>query len=59
MNGKKKFFYSRNLNRPQEFKGQECEEMLMGYSPPPEKVYEKEFSNKYRGEVMINIYQIK
>lgn len=57
--GKKKFFYSRNLNRPQEFKGQECEEMLMGYSPPPEKVYEKEFSNKYRGEVMINIYQIK
>jgi len=57
--GKKKFFYSRNLNRPQEFKGQECEEMLMGYSPPPEKVYEKEFSNKYRGEVMVNIYQIK
>jgi hypothetical protein len=57
--GKKKFFYSRNLNRPQEFKGQECEEMLTGYSPPPEKVYEKEFSNKYRGEVMVNIYQIK
>lgn len=57
--GKKKFFYSRNLNRPQEFKGQECEEMLMGYSPPPEKVYEKEFSNKYRGEVTVNIYQIK
>jgi hypothetical protein len=57
--GKKKFFYSRNLNRPQEFKGQECEEMLMGYSPPPEKVYEKEFSNKYRGEVMVNIYQLK
>lgn len=57
--GKKKFFYSRNLNRPQEFKGQECEEMLMGYCPPPEKVYEKEFSNKYRGEVMVNIYQLK
>jgi len=57
--GKKKFFYSRNLNRPQEFKGQECEEMLMGYSPQPEKVYEKEFSNKYRGEVMVNIYQLK
>ena len=57
--GKKKFFYSRNLSRPQEFKGQECEEMLMGYSPPPEKVYEKEFSNKYRGKVMVNIYQIK
>lgn len=57
--GKKKFFYSRNLNRPQEFKGQECETMLADYSPPPEKVYEKEFSNKYRGEVMVNIYQIK
>jgi len=57
--GKKKFFYSRNLNRPQEFKGQECEEMLMGYSPPLEKVYEKESSNKYRGEVTVNIYQIK
>jgi len=57
--GKKKFFYSRNLNRPQEFKGQECEEMLMGYCPPPEKVYEKEFGNKYRGEVMVNIYQLK
>jgi len=57
--GKKKFFYSRNLNRPQEFKGQECEEMLMGYCPPPEKVYEKEFSNKYRGEVMVNIYRLK
>lgn len=57
--GKKKFFYSRNLNRPQEFKGQECQEMLMSYSPPPEKVYEKKFSNKYRGEVMVNIYKIK
>jgi len=56
--GKKKFFYSRNLNRPQEFKGQECETMLSDYSPPPEKVYEKEFKNKYRGEVTVNIYQL-
>jgi len=57
--GKKKFFYSRNLNRPQEFKGKESETIMANYFPLPEKVYEKEFSNKYRGEVMVNIYQIK
>jgi hypothetical protein len=56
--GKKKFFYSRNLNRPQEFKGQEGETVMADYTPPPEKVYEKEFNNKYRGEVTVNIYQI-
>jgi len=57
--GKKKFFYSRNLNRPKEFKGSDGEEVMANYFPPPEKVYEKEFSNKYRGEVMVNIYQLK
>jgi hypothetical protein len=57
--GKKKFFYSRNLNRPQEFKGKDSETIMANYSPPPEKVYEKEFDNKYRGEVMVNIYQLK
>jgi hypothetical protein len=57
--GKKKFFYSRNLNRPQEFRGKDGETMMANYSPPPEKVYEKEFNNKYRGEVMVNIYQLK
>jgi len=57
--GKKKFFYSRNLNRPQEFKGQEGETIMADYTPPPEKVYEKKFNNKYRGEVIVNIYQIK
>ena len=56
--GKKKFFYSRNLNRPQEFKGQECEEVLADYSPQPEKVYEKEFKSKYRGEISVNIYKL-
>ena len=55
--GKKKFFYSRNLNRPQEFKGQECEATLANYSPPPERVYEKGFKNKYRGEISVNIYK--
>lgn len=57
--GKKKFFYSRNLNRPQELIGIEGEKALSSYSPAPEKVYKKEFGNKYRGEVMVNIYQIK
>jgi len=56
--GKKKFFYSRNLNRPQEFKGLEGETTLANYSPSPEKVYEKEFKNQYRGRVKVNIYQI-
>jgi len=57
--GKKKFFYSRNLNRPQELRGIEGEKVLSSYSPAPEKVYEKEFGNKYRGEVMVSIYQLK
>ncbi len=57
--GKKKFFYSRNLNKPKEFKGQEGETIMADYTPPPKKVYEKEFNNKYRGEVTVNIYQIK
>ncbi len=55
--GKKKFFYSRNLNRPQEYRGKTGEEMLSSY-PALDKVYEKEFKNKYRGEVKVNIYQI-
>ena len=32
--------------------------MMANYSPQPEKVYEKEFKNKYRGEISVNIYKL-
>jgi len=55
--GKKKFFYSRNINRPKEYKGQDCEPILADL-PQLKLVYEKEFENKYRGKVKVNLYKI-
>jgi len=55
--GKKKFFYSRNLNRPKEYKGQDCEPILADLSQL-KLVYEKEFENKYRGKVKVNLYKL-
>jgi len=55
--GKRKFFYSRNLNRPREYKGQDCEPILADL-PQLKLIYEKEFENKYRGKVKVNLYKL-
>jgi hypothetical protein len=55
--GKKKFFYSRNLNRPKEYKGQECEPILAAANQL-KLVYKKDFENKYRGKISVNLYKL-
>jgi len=55
--GKKKFFYSRNINRPKEYKGQECEPILADL-PQLELIRTGEFENKYRGKVKVNLYKL-
>jgi hypothetical protein len=55
--GKNKFFYSRNLSRPREYKGQECEPILADL-PQLKLVYEKEFESKHRGKIKVNLYKL-
>ena len=55
--GKRKFFYSRNLNRPKEYKGQDCEPILADL-PQLKLVYEKEFESKHRGKVKVSLYKL-
>ncbi len=55
--GKRKFFYSKNLNRPQEYKGQDCEPILADL-PQLKLVYETEFESKHRGKVKVNLYKL-
>ena len=55
--GKKKFFCSKNINRPREFKGPDCKAALANF-PPLEIIYEKKFRNKYRGEISANLYKL-
>ena len=55
--GKRKFFYSKSLNRPKEYKEQDCEPILADLSQL-KLVYEKEFENKYRGKVKVNLYRL-
>ena len=55
--GKNKFFYSRNINRPKEYKGQDCEPILADL-PQLKLVYEKEFESKHRGKVKVNLYKL-
>jgi len=55
--GKKKFFYSRNLSRPKEYKGQECEQILADL-PQLKLAYEKEFESKHRGKVSVSLYKL-
>ena len=54
---KRKFFYSRNLNRPKEYKGQDCEPILADL-PQLKLVYEKEFESKHRGKVSVSLYKL-
>ena len=56
--GKKKFFYSKNLNKPQEFKGEECDTIKAIYLPMHTKVYEKSFESDYLGKIDFNLYKL-
>lgn len=56
--GKKKFFYSRNLDRIQEFRGDDCRFVEKNYLPMHDKVYEKTFENEYRGKVKFTLYKL-
>ena len=55
--GKRKYFCSRNINRPKEYKGQECEPILADL-PQLKLVHTGEFENKYRGKVKVNLYKL-
>lgn len=56
---KKKFFYSKNLERPQVFKGGECKVVEMTYLPMHEIVYQRTFENEYRGKIQLTSYKLK